>query len=416
VLRYDTVLDQLTLYARTEISDRINEPAHPALLHFRGKLYVGGDSGTLEIHRAARNDTSSFAPETVALGGPLRGLAADRAYGVVYAATDSALYRSTLALEPAQFTPVGPLNDAVAITHSGHYGGASTMGLFVLDQGGSRVLRVPDLQAIGLQAFAPETYLIPEDDWHDLDATACGRLLAAGDAGAWIAADDTDPRLGFETWVADEFAQVVSFCKGLISPDGEPARLGDRRRRGPRLGSVPPGEPRRSRVGRAGAADERPPHRRSRGAGVGEDGARGATPVSPATASLRCGRPTGSTCTGWTRGRGSPRRAGSTSYATLSTMKIVLAADRARRYYWDDPSIVAAADAITGGVSNWSAYIQPVRTRSTSSAHPGAGRAAGRPVGSTRASSSSSRRRCTTGRPRRSIAGWTARPGPPPRS
>ncbi|MBZ0171442.1 MAG: hypothetical protein K8E66_03600, partial [Phycisphaerales bacterium] len=223
IVRYDTVNDVLTLFARAEISDEVSVSPHPALAHFRGRLYVGTEFGTLQIHRAERNDTSSLFPTTVSMNGPVRGLAIDRGLNLIYAATDTALRRASLAIDPPVFAEVGPLDGARAITHSDHFGGATTWGLFVLDRAGTRVLRVPNLQAIGLQTFDPETYLSPADEWHDLDATACGRLLATGDAGAAMIADDTDTRLLFEAWVADEFAQVVAFCKSLISPDGEPA-------------------------------------------------------------------------------------------------------------------------------------------------------------------------------------------------
>jgi hypothetical protein len=45
------------------------------------------------------------------------------------------------------------------------------------------------------------------------------------------------------------------------------------------------------------------------------------------------------------------------SYATMSTMKIVLAADRARRRYPNDAEIVASARQIVCGVTNWERYF-----------------------------------------------------------
>lgn len=358
VVRYDTVLDQLTLYARAEISHTTSSHPHVAAMHFRGRLYVGGDDGTLQIHRAERNDTSSIIPTTVTLGGPVRGLAVDRDLGVLYAATDTALHRASLALNPPVFTQVGPVDDARAITHTDHFGGTANTGVFVLDQAGSRVLRVPDLQAIGFQTFDPETYLSPDDEWHDLNATACGRLLAASTTGASIITDDSDTRPGFEAWVADEFAQVVAFCKSLISPDGEPAGWvidGDVSPGGTRFHPATPdgaawvvmallmndhltGDP-------DAQAQVRSILRRYAGlAGDGIAPQRSADGIyqhwiDPSTGNVKPGWPD--------------------EFATLSTMKIVLAADRARRFYWDDPQIVAAADAIIGGVSNWYSYIQP---------------------------------------------------------
>ncbi len=358
VFRHDDVLDLLTLFARTDISDNTATRPHPALLHFRGRLYVGRDDGLLEIHRAGRNDTSSVAPVTIDLGSPVRGLAADRGLGALYAATDSMLWRSSLSADPPVFTAVGPVDDAVAMAHSDHFGGVSTPGLFVLDTGGARVLRVPDLQAIGLQTFAPETYYTPPLPLDDLAATADGRLLGAGAGGAVMIADDTDTRLGFEAWLGDEFAQVVAFCKGLISPGGEPAGwVLD--------GDTAPGETQFHPATPDGAAwvvltllmndhltgdpDARPLVRSilRRYAGLADDGI---APVRTADGIYQhwLDPLTGGIKPGWPE-----------EYTTLSTMKIVLAADRARRFYWDDPQIVAAADAITGGVSNWDAYVLP---------------------------------------------------------
>ena len=358
VFRYDAVLDLLTLFARADISDDTATHPHPALLHFRGRLYIGRDDGLLEIHRAERNDTSSIGPTTIDLGSPVRGLAADRGLGALYAATDSMLWRSSLSVDPPVFTAVGPLAGAVAMTHSDHFGGVSTAGLFVLDQGGARVLRVPDLQAIGLQTFAPETYLMPAPPLDDLAATADGRLLGAGTGGAVMIADDTDTRLGFEAWLGDEFAQVVAFCKGLISPGGEPAGwVLD--------GDVAPGQTQFHPATPDGAAwvvltllmnDHLTgdPEAQSlvrtilqRYAGQAGDGI---APVRTADGIYQhwLDPMTGGIKPGWPE-----------EFATLSTMKIVLAADRARRFYWDDPQIVAAADAITGGVSNWDSYVLP---------------------------------------------------------
>ncbi|MEK6701607.1 MAG: hypothetical protein AABZ53_05040, partial [Planctomycetota bacterium] len=47
----------------------------------------------------------------------------------------------------------------------------------------------------------------------------------------------------------------------------------------------------------------------------------------------------------------------SSELATMSTMKIVAAAARARQFYAGDASVRAAADAITCSVSNWEAYF-----------------------------------------------------------
>ena len=373
VLRYDTATDQLGVFALVDLGDVTAEHIHPALLHHAGRLYVGGDPGEIEVHRAERNDTSSFAPlATVDLGAPVRGLAADRALGLLYAATDTGLWRSPLSAVPPVFEAVGPVVDARAIAHTGHFGGFATTGLYVLDQGGARVLHVPDVQAAGFLSYDPADYLTPGEPWHDLAATACGRLLAAGDAGASIISDTSDHRLGFEAWVEDEFAQVVTFAKGLVSPDGEPAGWvidADVTQGGSLFHPATPD----------GAAwvvlallmndhlysdsEARDTVREilTRHAGLAGDGivpARSADGIyqhwiDPTTGNVKPGWPD--------------------EYATLSTMKIVLAADRARRFYPGDAGIVAAADGIIDGVTNWSSYIQPGTDALYFRAAPGGG-------------------------------------------
>lgn len=374
VLRYDTVLGTLGVFALVDLGDETVSPAHDAaLLHHAGRLYIGGSTGVVEVHRAERNDTSSFLPlATVDLGAPVRGLAADRALGLLYAATDTMLWRSPLSAVPPVFEEVGPLLNTRAIAHSGHYGGFSTTGLYAIDDGGNRVLHIPDVQAAGLLPYSPATYLNTAETWHDLASTACGRLLAAGDTGSVIVSDSTDNRPGFEAWLEDEFAQVVVFAKGLVSPEGEPSGWVIDADVATGAALYHPASP----DGAAwvvlallmndhlyGDPEARGLVREilSRYAGLAGDGinpVRSADGIyhhwiDPATGGVKPGWPD--------------------ELATLSTMKIVLAADRARRFYPTDPVVVAAADAIIGGVTNWSSYIQPGTDALYFRADPGGG-------------------------------------------
>jgi hypothetical protein len=373
VLRFDTALGQLTVFARAEVSNSVAAAPHLAAHHFRGRLYIGTESGGLLVYRAERNDTFAFPTATVALTGPVRGLSTDRGSGVLYALAGGTLWRATLAVQPLSFTAVGPLAEARALGHSSHYG-AEPSGLFVLARSGgvSAVSRIPDLQALGLQALSPLTVFTTGEDLADLAATACGRLLAAGGAGAWILADDADPRLGFEGWLSDEFAQVVSFAEGLVSPDGEPSGWvidADVRTGWTRFHPATPDGAGwtvllsllNDRInGDAGARDlVRTILRRY--AGLAGDGI---GPSLSADGQIRhwIDPFTGGAEAGW-----------NPEFATLSTMKIVMGADRARAFYADDPAIVEAADAIIARVTDWDSYIQPGSDALYFVAQPGGG-------------------------------------------
>lgn len=360
VLRYDVPRDQLSLFARIEVSDQTTAPSHGAALHYNGRLFVGTDTQGVRVLRAQRNDTVGVAVGSGSLGGgAVRGLALDRVHNVLYAVSASGFYRGTAGAAPG-FVRVGDLTDARGLAYSDHFGATAQHGAYVLcGQGvGAVLLFVNDFQAQGAVAFSPTTYHTWSGAARDVCATSCGRLLVGLDAGAEMMADAGDPWLTFEDWVIDEFEQVVAFGRGLISPGGEPDGWvidGDVIAGGTRFQPASPD-------GAAwvvllllarGAMFDDPSAQTDvrrileRYAGLASDG------VAPGRSADGIYRhwinpATGGAAAGWDG-----------EFATMSTMKIVLAAERASAFYPRDPRIRRAAQHIIGGVRNWDAYIEP---------------------------------------------------------
>ncbi len=359
ILRLDLVLGTAGVFTRAELSDATAPGVDPgvALVHFAGRLHAGSADGRVRTHAAGKDATFSILPQSTTLDSGVRSLAVDRDLGVVYALTGGALWRADAGTSPG-FVFVGTLTNGTGIATGPAVGVASAGDLFVSRTSGDsgEILRIPGAQAIGISALAPVPYAAVAEKPTDLDATACGRLLVATDGGARVISDDADPRLGFEAWVRDEFSQVATLARGLIAPDGEPAGWvidADVREGWSRFHPASPD----------GAAwvvllllmDDRlndAPDARdlvravlTRYAGLAPDG------IAP-------GRSADGIYTHWIDPFTGQTQAGwLDEYATLSTMKIVLAADRARRFYPADEGIAAAADAIIGGISNWGAYL-----------------------------------------------------------
>lgn len=356
VLRYDTALDQLSLFARLEVSNQTLAAQHGAAAHFAGRLFVGTDTQGVRVLRAQRNDLTGVSLGSGSLsGGAVRGLAVDRVHNVLYAASTDGFYRGTAGTAPG-FVRVGDVPDARAVAYSDHFGPLARHGVYVLS--GQNVLFVNDLQAQGIGPFAPALYMSAGSDGHDLAATACGRLLLGTEDGASLVADAGDPSMAFEDWLVDEFEQVVTFGRGLISPSGEPNGWvidGDVSLGGTRFQPATPDgagwvvlllithdalfdDP-------SAQADVR--RILERYAGLAADGIAASRSadgiyrhwIDPWTGGVK---------SGW-----------DPEYATMSTMKIVLAASRATVHYPDDPQIRRAAQRIMSLVSNWDAYIEP---------------------------------------------------------
>jgi len=362
VLRYDTTTQELTRFTRAQIGDGTGSA--PGAMHFRGKLWVSTQSGAIRVYFAGHNDTTGSLEYEWSLPNnePARGMTPARSLDLAFVVSDSMLYRVDLTLPFAIAEPVGPVTRGRGVAYSDHFGQPWHEGAYVVEGAGSgmdaRVLVVPRFQASGLLPYAPSVYMPSSQDLHDIVSTADGRFLLAGMNGAESLGEGDDPRLDYESWIQDEFAQVVSFAQGLISPDGEPAGWvidADVATGGTRFHPASPD----------GAAwvvmlqivndylasneDSLPIVRTilDRYAGLMPDGI-GVSITSDGIMRHWYDPLSGNAKPGW-----------DPEFATLSTMLMVLAADRAQRFYGDDAPLVSAAQTIIGRVQGWDQYIQP---------------------------------------------------------
>lgn len=363
VLRYDTLTNSLSVFARVELSAVDGPWPHPGMAFFKGRLYVG-TTGSVKVYRAGMNDVagvSLFASATTA-GAMVTGLTVDRDLGQVYGCWNGQVWRSTISGNTLAWTAVGAIANARELAYGSHFGGPTNAGLYVLAStsapAASGVWFVSPAQARGQQAFTPVSYLSAGVEWHDLAATADGALLIAADEDAARVADSTDTRLSLDAWKADEFAQVVAMGKGLISPDGEPAGWvidGDVQVGWTRFHPATPDAAcwvvllllMNDHVNGDPAAQGLVGQILTRYAGLMPDGI-GPTRTNDGIFRHWIDPATGGVKPGW-----------DPEFSTLSTMKIVIAAARARQFYPSDPVIRAAADAIVCGISNWDAYHVP---------------------------------------------------------
>lgn len=362
ILRYDTATDQLSRFARAEIGDATTPG--PAAMHFRGELWVSTQGGPIRVYHARRNDTAGSLRYGWSLpgGAAARGMSVARDLNLAFIVSDHTLYRVDLTAPFATANAIGPVTGARGVAYTDHLGTTSQTGVYVAEGegpgNGARIRFVPRLQAIGLSSYSPSVYTTSPNDLHDVSATACGRLLLAGQAGPLIMRETQDSRLGYEAWVRDEFNQVVAFARGLVAPDGLPAGWvtdADVAVGGTRFHPPSPDAAAWAVMlqiaddhlagGQASALIVRAVLRRY--AGLMPDGI---APVVSADGIMRHWHNpwTGGAAPGW-----------DPEFATMSTMLIVKAADRARRFYADDPAIVEAADTIIGRIRNWDSYIQP---------------------------------------------------------
>jgi hypothetical protein len=371
ILRYDTQTGDLRVFVRLAITTSDTPSDLPVLLHFRGRLYAG-TGAKLTIYRAERNNlTASFLSSYFAQFGGFTGLAIDREQSRLVAALNGQIHTAPAGDGPPVFTYAGEMPGVRAVATSDHYGtdSASNGALYALTRTGSpatsRVLRVPIAQVRGQGLFAPTVYFSTTEELRDLAATADGRLLAATASprsDAVSIRDGADVRLSYPAWLPDEFSQVVRFAKGLISPDGEPPGWvidGDVAAGGTRFHPATPDGAAWTvllllmndyRLEGSGGDPEAQALVRTilqRYAGRAPDGIR---PLRSADGIY------------WhwlDPFTGGPKAGWGDSYATMSTMKIVLAAARARAFYPQDAEIRASADAIICGVQNWDSYFHP---------------------------------------------------------
>ncbi len=358
VLRYDTTTQSLTRYARAQIGDATGEG--PAAMHYKGSLWVSTQSGSVRVYGATRNDTLGFLQYSWSLPNaqPVRGFGLARSLDMAFVVSESMLYRVDLNQPFAIAEPVGAIDDGLGLMYSDHFGTPfQSEGVYVL--GRDAVRFVPRFQALGLLPFSPTLYLEPRGGAVDLSGTACGGMLIADAQGVQIVRDDASTLLDYESWLQDEFEQVVTYARGLIAPDGEPAGwvidadvvVGNARFHPPSpdgAGWVIMLQIARDQL--AGDQSSLPIVREvlMRYAGLMPDG------IAPRLTSDGIMHHwydpfTGNSAPGW-----------DPEYATLSTMLLVMGADRARRFYRDDAMVVQAAEKIVGQVRGWDTYLQPL--------------------------------------------------------
>jgi len=365
IVRLDLATNSLVLFARAELFDRGDAWPHLAIVHHKAMLYSGSNTGSLRVFLAnsAATTGSPMATWTLPTSGPIRGLAVDRDRSVLFAANDHAIYRTPLtnnfAIPPA-WTLVSTTPGVVSLAWAEAYAGPERDGLYFLnnDGGQSNIAFIGATDAHGPGGVIPSAYLDADGAfWHDVAASGDGRIVAASGAGAVVISDSSDSRLSFEEWLRDEFSQVLSFSRGLISPDGEPAGWvidADTDLTMPRFHPATPDGAAwvvlmllaSSQLNDDPFAPAQIREILTRYAGLSPDG------ISPSRSVDGIYRywidpQTGSVKPGW-----------DPEFATMSTMKIVCAAARAMEYFPDDPVIARAASRIIFRVRNWDAYIQ----------------------------------------------------------
>ncbi|MFO0831936.1 MAG: hypothetical protein U0637_08835 [Phycisphaerales bacterium] len=368
VLRYDVGANTLGLFARLDLYDRGDLFPHEGLAHWRACLYVGtagvgGGQVRVYLANAAAASGSLLATWNLPVAGDIRGLAVDRDAGVLFATNGTQVYRTLLtnnfSVAPA-WTLVANGGDVQGLAWGDAYGGAGNRGLYILSRTSPTTSRIDFVSSANAYLGTPVTPVVYASSpvlWHAVSHGGDGTMLVGQDEDALLVRDDAETSLPFGQWRADEFAQVVTYGRGLISPDGEPAGWvidGDTQPTQARFHPATPdgacwavllllandyvnGDPLaqqqvRAILTRYGglAADNIRPSRS--GDGIFRHW------IDPAT---------GATKPGW-----------DPEFATLSTMKMVLGASRAMAYYPDDPQIAKAASRIIFRTRNWDAYFQ----------------------------------------------------------
>jgi hypothetical protein len=371
VLRLDTQTGELSVFARLELSSQ-DEPTHGALLHFRGRMFVGAPGG-IRVYRALANDVAGpllgVVPGTP--GQMVTGLAVDRGQDVLYAAWGGTVYRSGAggaSSDAPSFTAAGAAADVRGLAFSEHYGGPGGLpggaGLYIAcgpgagaGSGAGVVRAAPVAMARGLIGWAPPVYLAPSTGQvRAIAALPTGRLLVGlGAGGSLSVRDSADGRLDFWAWAHDEFDQVVTYTRGLIAPDGEPPGWVIDADTSVGLPRFHPASPDAAGWALMVLAMQ--------------DAVRG-DPSARAEARAILARYAGRAADGVAPWRnadgiywhwldpvtGGPKPGWGDSYSTMSTMLLAAGASRAAARWPDDLAIAAAARRIVCGVSNWTAY------------------------------------------------------------
>jgi hypothetical protein len=363
ILRYDVLEDALTVFARLELAGT-DVATHGSLVHFKGRLYVGVTGG-LRVYRAQVNDATGTLLYTSNLtaGAMTTGLAIDRIASTLYASSGTTISRAPITnANSLSWSNVGTLADVRSLTLSPHYGGSANAGVYALTStGASSSLRfIPFDQAQGSSAFAPTIYLTASADWRDVVATADGAMLLASSTNTRRVSDQSDARLSYPAWVQSEFGQVVQFAKSLITSGpgsgGGPVGWvidGDVQIGWSRFHPATPDAAAwavllliaNHEINNDPAALSLTRLILTRYGGLASDG------IAPSRSADGIFRH-------WIDpANGGVKQGWDPEFATMSTMKIVLAAARARSHWPGDAQIQAAAEAIICNVTNIEDYF-----------------------------------------------------------
>lgn len=371
ILRLDVDTGDLRVFYRDELGG-FNVVARPRapLAHYKGKLYYGNSGGNVVQLRALMNDLSGtlLATTTSASAPLIMGLAVDRGGDAIWMATDTQLYRAAVTAPnfATSFVLRGARSSIRGIAFSEHFGGSANAGLYVLssstgpDAFSTSFAPLTSTRLSGTLAFT--TYTSGFAVRNDIVATADGKLLLGQAAGAELVSDSSDTRLSYPNFVRNEFDQVVTFGRGLISPDGQPAGWVIDADVVPTINRFHPATPdaacwtvllllMNDEINRQGGGSGDPLAQQQvrtilkRYAGQMPDG------IVPLRSADGIYWHWINPATGGDAGWGD-------SYATMSTMKIALAAARAMAYYSNDHEIRRAARAIICGVHGWDSYFQ----------------------------------------------------------
>lgn len=369
VLRWSQPANALTLFARADLFDRGDQFPHTSAVHDRAILYVGNNppsgNGVIRAYlaNAAVSSGSVLATWSLPSNASVRGLSIDRESHTMFAASDSAIYRTALTnnfATPPSWALVANITGVRGLAMADAYGASANRGLYVLRTSGSAASSIefiPTGLALGGSGVPFFNYASSQAMWHSIAARGDGKLVVGADEDAVVIRDDAETSLSFEAWQLDEFQQVLLFSRGLISPDGEPAGWVIDGDTVPMQARFHPATPDGAAwvVFMLLTADEMlgdalaQAQVRSiltRYGGLASDN------IKPSRTFDGIFRHwidplTGATKPGW-----------DPEFATLSTMKIVAAAARAMRYYPDDPVIAKAASRIIFRTRNWDAYIR----------------------------------------------------------
>ncbi len=356
IVRIDGETGAMSLFASAAIPPARAGTASDATTHWGGRLYTAS-IGAVKVRSAQRNETAGTSQGDIQTqaGVEVAAVTTDRVGGLLLAVdANGVLFRASPA--PGVATPIGNVGTGVqSIAFSEHFGGPATAGLYIGYSDG-RVRFVPAASVRGTPPAASLDYTIGQGP-QSVAAGADGSLLIGDTTGARLVTDSTDTRLGFDQWLIDEVQQQITFAKGLISPQGEPAGWvidGDVAVGGTLFHPATPD----------GAAwvvlmlttadelfadpDARPLVRTVLKRYAGQ--ASGPAPSRNADGIYRhwIDPLTGGAKNGW-----------DPEFATMSTMKIVAAAARAGEHFSHDAQIVSAARQICCSVSNWDGYVIP---------------------------------------------------------